>query len=239
MSPIDAQFNSSVPRIDGKRFWLLVASGAIALILQALVLYVFVPAAFAGSAATGELAFYPCTKCHPVAVDSKGEPIGRLPNGFEKHEIELEVHDILGEGDKACLACHESPQKNPGKLILADGSTVDITGDVSQVCQRCHFEKYQDWKVGIHGKKAEKCSAAGCHDPHTPSWIYVAALPPFQGTGMEVNAVGDDREPFKPLASPPIDPPVETPVWLAVFAALGMVTSAGIIAYLIKGRSAR
>lgn len=198
-----------------------------------------VPDAFAGSASTGKLAFHPCTKCHPVAVGSDGKPVGKLPNGFKKHEIELEVHDVLGTSDKACLACHQSPQENPGKLVLPDASLVDITGDISRVCQRCHFEKYREWKAGVHGKEAPKCTAAGCHDPHTPSWVYVAALPPFQGTGIEINAVGEDREGFKPLAPPPIDPPVETPLWLAIATAIGAASSLGTVAYLVKGRTAR
>lgn len=194
--------------------------------------------AYAGTASTGKLAFHPCTKCHPVAVDASGRPMGPLPNGFKKHEIVLEAHDILGRDERACLVCHDSPQRNPGKLVLPDGSLVDITGDVSRVCQRCHFEKYQDWLVGIHGKREPKCTAAGCHNPHTPGWIHVAALPPFQGTGMEVKAVGD-REPFKPFASPPVDPPVETPVSIWVVTALGVVLSAALLGYLLTGRTQR
>lgn len=238
MSAIDTHrfFHVSDPRVW--RVPGLVAVGLLALIVQAIVMYAIVPLAYAGTASTGELAFFPCTKCHPVAVGSDGEPTGRLPNGFKKHEIKLEVHDILGTGDTACLACHESPQKNPGKLILPDGSTVDVNGDVSRVCQRCHFEKYRQWKTGVHGKNAPKCSAAGCHNPHTPSWIYVAALPPFQGTGMEVRAVGE-REGFKPLAPPPVDPPVETPLLLTLVTVFGGVVSLGMVAYLVKGRSPR
>ena len=193
--------------------------------------------AFAGQASTGELAFHPCTNCHPVTLGPDGKPTKPLPVGLEQHEIELEVHDILGTDDQACLACHDSPTKNPGMLILPDGSLVDITGDVSRVCQRCHFEKYREWQVGIHGKREPKCTAAGCHDPHTPSWIYVAALPPFQGTGIEVNAVGTDREPFKPFAGPPVAPPVYTPTWLVIVASLGMVAVIGIIGYLVVGRA--
>lgn len=194
--------------------------------------------AVAGQSSTGELAFHPCTKCHPVSVDSSGQPVGQLPNGFEKHEIELEIHDILGSGEQACLACHASPQADPGKLILPDGSLVDITGDVSRVCQRCHFQKYREWEAGIHGRGEAKCSAAGCHDPHTPSWIYIAALPPFQGTGIEVRAVSE-REPFKPMASPPVPPAVYTPMWLTIVASLGTVASVGLIGYLVAGRFKR
>lgn len=205
--------------------------------LMAFVLFAFAANAFAGHASTGELNFYPCTDCHPVVLGPGGKPTKPLPNGMKKHEIVLEKHDILGEGDKACLACHDAPSRNPGKLLLPDGSFVNVNGDTSRVCQRCHFEKYQEFKAGIHGKRMEKCTSAGCHDPHTPSWIYVPALKPFQGTGMEVNAVGSDREAFKPFASPPVPPPVYTPTWLAIVASLVFATSLGIVGYLVLGRS--
>lgn len=215
-----------------------VAAAAVITLVYVLVIAFTAPVAHAGLSSTGELAFYPCTECHPVTIGQDGKPTPPLPNDFEKHEIELEMHDILGEGDQACLACHDQPSNNPGMLILPDGTLIDITGDVSRVCQRCHFEKYRDWQVGIHGKNALKCTSAGCHDPHTPSWIYVAALPPFQGTGIEVRAVSE-RESFKPMASPPVSPPVETPLWLTIAASLGGLVSASVIGYLILGRSKR
>lgn len=193
-----------------------------------------------GRSATGEPAFQPCSKCHPVTIGADGKPTRPLPNGFQKHEIELEIHDTLGAGDSeaACIVCHDEPTADPGKLLTADGSRVDVTGDVSRVCQRCHFEKYREWQSGVHGKGEPKCSAAGCHDPHTPSWIYVAALPPFQGTGIEVKAVGD-REPFTPLAGPPVQPPVETPLWLSILATIGTVIVISTTAFLVTGRSKR
>lgn len=198
----------------------------------------FAPSAFAGRSSTGELAFYPCTKCHPVTLDAGGNPVPPLPNGFKKHTITLEVHDTLGKDEEACLQCHDDPSRNPGMLIAPDGSLIDITGDVSRVCQRCHFEKYREWQDGIHGKNLPKCTAAGCHDPHTPSWIYVAALPPFLGTGLEVHAVAE-HEPFKPLAGPPVYPPVYTPLSLVIVASIGAVIGAGTLALLIMGRSKR
>lgn len=209
-------------------------------LLSILCLSVVLPAepAHAGRSATGELAFHPCTQCHPVSLGADGTPTSPLPIDLARHEVELEVHDILGEGDRACLACHDDPARNPGMLVLADGSLVDITGDVSRVCQRCHFEKYREWEVGIHGKDAPKCSAAGCHDPHTPSWIYMPALPPFQGTGVEIKAVAD-REPFKPLAPPPLDPPVRAPVWLPIVTGLGVLFGLAIVGYLLLGKAKR
>lgn len=195
--------------------------------------------AFAGQASTGELAFYPCDRCHPVVLGPDGKPTKPLPITLEKHEITLEKHDILGQGDEACLACHDLPSKNPGMLILPDGSLVPVIGDTSRVCQRCHFEKYQQFTAGVHGKHQPKCTSAGCHDAHTPSWIYIAALPPFQGTGIEVKAVGRDREPFRPLASPPVPPPVVTPLWFAIMASIGIAMCVGIVGSLFLGRSKR
>lgn len=194
--------------------------------------------ALAGQSATGELAFYPCTQCHPVTIGADGQPSHELPIGMEKHEVTLEVHNVLGEGDAACLACHDDPSRNPGMLKLPDGSLVDITGDVSRVCQTCHMEKYREWQDGIHGKSQPKCSAAGCHDPHTPSWIYMPALPPFLGTGVEIHAVGD-REPFKPLAGPPLPPAIFTPTWLVIVAGLGGALVLALLGYLVLGRRAR
>lgn len=209
----------------------LLAAGAIALAGPA--------DARAGQSSTGKPAFQPCDRCHPVVLGSDGQPIRPLPNGMKKHQIELEVHDTLGKGDIACLACHDKPTANPGKLILPDGTLVDITGDVSRVCQRCHFEKYSDFKVGIHGRGEQKCSAAGCHDPHTPSWIYIEALPPFQGTGIEVQAVSSERVSFKPLAEPPVAPAVLTPGWLVIAAALGSLAALGALGFVIIGGRAR
>ena len=224
------------PRHPARRALLLAAPLATLVLLAALLS--FTGSAFAGQASTGELAFEPCTQCHPVTLGPDGKPTKPLPVGLEQHEIELEMHDILGEGDAACVMCHDEPTKNPGMLKLADGSLVEITGDVSQVCRRCHFEKFQDWQAGVHGKNAPKCTAAGCHDPHTPSWIYVGALPPYQGTGIEVHAVGERVE-FKPLASPPEPAPYETPVWLWVMFGVGIVVGGGIVGFAFVGRSKR
>lgn len=207
-----------------------------ALILLGAALFASPAMATTGLSATGELAFYPCTDCHPVVLGADGNPTTPLPVDMEQHQIELQVHDILGAGDEACVACHDDPSRNPGKLLLPDGNLVDITGEVSRVCQTCHFEQYRQWEVGIHGRGEAKCSAAGCHNPHSPSWIYVAALPPFQGTGIEVNAVGADREPFKPMAGYPVDPPVYTPTWLVIVAALGGLFCVALLGFVTLGR---
>lgn len=196
------------------------------------------PSAFAGQASLGEPLFYPCTSCHPVTLGPGGLPTKPLPNAMRGHSVVLESHDRLGRGSAACAVCHEDAAKDPGKLKLIDGNLVDITGDVSGVCYRCHERKYKDWQAGTHGKRAEKCTSSGCHDPHTPAYVYAPPLLPFVGTGFQARAVSD-RKPFVPLASAPVDPPVETPSWFVLAAALGMTVSAGIVGTLTLGRPKR
>ncbi len=111
-----------------------VISVLVVLLISVLAFLTLASAAFAGKASTGELAFEPCDKCHPVVVGSDGKPNPPLPNGFQKHEVKLEAHDILGEGDKACVVCHDEPTKNPGMLLTADGTRVYVTGrDLSRL----------------------------------------------------------------------------------------------------------
>lgn len=187
--------------------------------------------ALAGKAAAGELFFYPCTKCHPVG----GTPAAARPNRFEKHQIKLEIHDKLGRGKAACLVCHDDPNSNPGMLKLIDGSLVDITGDVSRVCYRCHEDKYKEWKAGVHGKEP-RCTTAGCHDPHTPGWIAIDPLLPFLGTSIQVQVL-PERKAFTALPPPSSPPPVETPLWLKLMALAGVVLAGGILGGVVLERS--
>jgi hypothetical protein len=195
--------------------------------------------AFAGQASTGDLFFYPCTSCHPVSPGA-AQSGRKLPNGFKGHEIVLVGHDVLGKGNAACLACHSSPTGNPGMLKTVDGSLVDIRGDVSLVCFRCHSAKYEEWKAGVHGKRQPKCTAAGCHDPHTPGWINAGPLLPFVGTGFQFR-VRPARQAFMPLASPAplVVPPTQTPTWFVVVVTLGVLLAGGLAGALIPGRSKR
>jgi hypothetical protein len=195
--------------------------------------------ALAGQSSTGDLLFYPCTNCHPVAPGA-AQAGRKLPNGFQGHEVTLAGHDVLGTGDAVCLVCHEPPTANPGMLKTVDGSLVDVRGDVSRVCFRCHSAKYAEWKAGIHGKRQPKCTSAGCHDPHTPGFIYAGPLLPFVGSGFQFR-VRPARQPFMPLAAPAPHgiPPTETPAWFVIVAALGLVTVAGLTGVLVAGRSKR
>jgi hypothetical protein len=203
-----------------------------AVVLAGLALFSAAPA-LAGQAASGELFFYPCSSCHPVTSGEGGLASG-LPIEFEGHEVVLEGHDVLGEGEEACVVCHDDPAEDPGRLKLVDGSFVDITGDVSGVCYRCHSSKYQEWMAGTHGRDEPKCTASGCHDPHTPAWIYADPLLPFVGSGFQFKALSE-REAFIPLAPPAPAVPVETPGWFATLAALGLMVAGVQAAMLVRG----
>lgn len=214
------------------------ASALAALWVLAIALALALPlTAAAGQASSGELLFYPCTTCHPVTMIGD-KPSRALPGGFQGHAVKLEGHDALGAGEAACIACHDDPAKDPGKLKLADGTTVDITGDVSKVCYRCHSAKYKEFVSGTHGRHQAKCTAAGCHDPHTPAYIFAPQLMPFVGVGFQFKAL-DEREPFTPLMAPPVDPGVVTPVWFSALSVIGIFVAGGFLGMLLKGRSQR
>jgi hypothetical protein len=191
--------------------------------------------ASAGQASSGTLLFYPCTKCHPVTIinDVTGQTSHPLPIPFKGHKITLESHDVLGKSDAACFVCHDLPSRNPGMLHAVDGTLIDVkTGDIALLCEKCHFEKYTEFRQGIHGKHFASCVVAGCHDPHTPGYIYVAALPPFLGTGFQIQPVGPDRVPFKPLMSPAPPPPTVNPTWYVVVTVIGLIVALAIFAGL-------
>jgi hypothetical protein len=163
---------------------------------------------------------------------------GTLPNDFAGHQIELVGHDVLGEGSEACVVCHDDPSRDPGKLRVLGGGFVDAGDDVSRVCYTCHAGMYEEWAAGIHGRNQPTCTSAGCHDPHSPSWIYGDPLLPFVGTGFQVRAVSD-RELFTPLAAYPVSAPVYTPPWLWFATAAAAAIAIGLVIYMLRGRPAR
>jgi len=209
---------------------------ALAITVLALVALTPVANAFAGQASSGQLFFYPCTSCHPVimvpgSTPGSEKPSKPLPNGMQGHKIVLEAHDKLGE--EACLACHDDPARNPGKLKLVDGSLLDIAGDVSLLCYQCHEAKYKEFRAGTHGKHQESCTSAGCHDPHTPNYIYAGPVKPFLGVGFQFKGVGQERVAFKPLMQPPLDPPTINPQWFLIAVAIGTALAFALLVGLV------
>jgi hypothetical protein len=161
-------------------------------------------------------------------------PSKPLPNGMQGHKIVLEAHDKLGSATSdACLVCHDDPSRNPGKLKLIDGTLIDITGDISLVCYRCHEAKYHEFRQGTHGNHKESCVAAGCHDPHTPNYIYAGPVKPFVGVGFQFKGVGQARVPFKPLMAPPLPPPTVNPTWFLIAVTVGLLLVLALLVRLV------
>jgi len=218
---------------------------ALSILVLAAVLFSPPTPALAGQASSGTLLFYPCTKCHPVTIDEvTGKPSHAIPIDFKGHKIVLESHDVLGKGAEACVVCHDDAEHNPGLLHAVDGTLIDVkTGDIARLCQKCHFEKYDEFKAGIHGKHYASCVVAGCHDPHTPRYIYVSPLKPFLGVGFQIKPVGADRVPFKPLMSPPLPPPTTNPTWFLIVVGVGLflvlAIVIGLVGPVVRGRLKR
>lgn len=226
-------FQATPVRLRSRGIALLLAAAGFAALLA------LASPAWGGQASSGQLLFYPCTTCHPVSPS--GQPLHPLPNDFKGHGIVLTGHDVLGTGAAACLACHDDPTRNPGMLKSVNGTLVDLSvpANIPLVCERCHFDKYRDWKAGTHGKHLPSCTSQGCHDPHTPQYIFAGAATPFVGTGWQFKAVGE-RQPFMALAAPAPDPAIWYPAWVGVVAALGFAVAAVLVGRLVTiGRSKR
>jgi hypothetical protein len=196
--------------------------------------------AFAGQASSGQLFFYPCTSCHPLTTIPGTEKATKpLPNNFPGHGIVLEGHTAMGKGHAACPTCHDDQSRNPGMLKAADGTLIDIkSGDLSLVCYRCHSTKWKEFKAGTHGKHKASCVAEGCHDPHTPQFIFAAAQKPFVGTGWQFRIL-PVRAPFKALMGPAPDPATIVPGWYVALAVFGVCVVGGLIGVLVSGRFKR
>ncbi len=111
---------------------------------------------------------------------------------------------------------------------------MDIDGEVSKVCFRCHPERYRAWEEGLHGKQPG-CTAKDCHNPHSPAWVAISPIPPFLGTTREVKVAGSGREPFLALPTPPKDPKLKTfpsVIILTLGTAIGVAVAIGGSIYI-------
>lgn len=93
------------------------------------------------------------------------------------HARVLKGHDVLGEGSKACWACHYNREMGVWHLA-AEGKQLALS-DYPQLCAQCHQERYADWLNGTHGMPGwevgmvevhgvQRVGCISCHDPHQP-----------------------------------------------------------------------
>ncbi len=106
------------------------------------------------------------------------------------HTKNLEFHNKLGSGNKACWVCHDNA--NMKILHLADETQLPLS-DSPQLCAQCHQKRYDAWKEGTHGiaawkegvpanPGADKAKCADCHDPHQPQIALLNITKPHPAT---------------------------------------------------------
>ena len=128
-----------------------------------------------------------CIDCHMITEDAdfytgKQAKTGHSFNPTDQeldctscHEVELEKHDVLGEGSGTCLTCHGDIHEL--KLELINGEVYPITEPV-QLCAQCHNERYTAWAEGTHGSHDDpEAVCTECHDPHNPVINMISTLP--------------------------------------------------------------
>jgi hypothetical protein len=90
------------------------------------------------------------------------------------HEVELDKHDVLGEGSAACLSCHGDIHEL--KLELINGETYPLEEPV-ELCAQCHNERYTAWAEGTHGSHDNpEAVCTQCHNPHNPVINQISTL---------------------------------------------------------------
>jgi hypothetical protein len=108
---------------------------------------------------------FPCSQCH----EGQGD---REPRELAFHEDIQERLRRHAAQRRWCLDCHDFSKRD--MLHLSSGELVSFT-ESYRVCRQCHYHKYRDWRLGIHGKRVGMWSGprtyllcVNCHDPHSP-----------------------------------------------------------------------
>lgn len=115
---------------------------------------------------------FPCSQCH----DGGGDP---SPRKLAFHE-EIQARLTHGSPRHWCFHCHDLADRD--KVHLSSGALLPFTQSYL-LCAQCHYDKYRDWQLGIHGKRIGRWDGAktyllcvNCHDPHAPR---IEALEPM------------------------------------------------------------
>lgn len=114
--------------------------------------------------------YFPCDDCH------EDEPAELTVRELDEHdETELE------HGDLWCLDCHDPVERD--LLHLSDTSPVEML-ESWRLCTRCHGNKLDDWRAGVHGKRTgywrgpkEYRTCVECHEPHSPLFKPLEPMP--------------------------------------------------------------
>jgi len=116
---------------------------------------------------------FPCSQCH----DGGGDP---SPRTLAFHE-EIQARLTHGSPRHWCFHCHDLADRD--KVHLSSGALLPFTQSYL-LCAQCHYDKYRDWQLGIHGKRIGRWDGAktyllcvNCHDPHAPRIEAIAPMP--------------------------------------------------------------
>lgn len=128
---------------------------------------------------TPKIPSYPCSQCHKIPHYSNQKNIKWNLIG-KPHNPHLQIVYKHMEEINNCVLCHSI--KNVDWLNLSDGVMVEY--DQSQLlCGQCHGPRYEQWKVGVHGKQIgywngpkTRLLCTECHLAHDPSVPKVEAL---------------------------------------------------------------
>lgn len=116
---------------------------------------------------------WPCSQCHDPKTDD--------PRPRELRDEHKSLKLRHGDG-QWCLDCHDF--QDPDKLHLANGEKITLE-ESYRLCAQCHGEKYNDWRLGIHGQRTGFWNGSkryllcvNCHSPHDPHFKPLQPLPP-------------------------------------------------------------
>ncbi|UCF02545.1 MAG: hypothetical protein JSV14_02475 [Deltaproteobacteria bacterium] len=128
---------------------------------------------------------YPCNACHRKDVRGVSSQVDREKSFLGKYlrapdprpRILVRMHRNINLKHAEwmwCLNCHNLDERNYLRLI--NGDTISFE-ESYRLCGQCHGQIYNDWKLGIHGRRVGQWSGkklyllcAHCHDPHGPKF---------------------------------------------------------------------
>ncbi|MFT7170196.1 MAG: hypothetical protein ACI80K_003343 [Paracoccaceae bacterium] len=140
-----------------------------------------------------------CSDCHALFAS-----LDVTPSHIRQHTDLVMNHGMNGR----CFNCHFKDDRN--LLALNDGSTVGFA-DSTDLCARCHGTVFRDWELGMHGKTMGSWDASSgkqwryrcvdCHNPHSPRFPKIEALPGpntlRMGEPYHHDSAAQDRNPLE------------------------------------------
>lgn len=116
-----------------------------------------------------------CQDCHP---SKKRQFI------TNKVKTKLEHAKNFSKHGRAEVACHNCHDVNNNNYLRSTPSNPVKWENSSGVCQRCHADRFRDWKKGAHGKRiggwrgdVTQYQCVDCHNPHSVRFRIMDAVP--------------------------------------------------------------